>query len=293
MANYEIEITVLDEYLLAGTGNITETDLEGNKKQVVFKADVVRDFAVVMSKDFKVCKQNVDNTSVEYYYFNDQNPEVSLKAGVDSIKTFSDKFCDYPYKQFRIVESDFVYGGMEYPQLVMINSEVDNLDDYLNVIIHETAHQWWYNLVGNDEFKYPWLDEALTEYSTILFYDYNSGYNLTHQEMIDASKSNYSMFVTVYNDVLGHVDTSMRAIDEYDTDPEYVYCTYVKGVLMYDSLYNLIGEKDFIKALRIYVEQNKYKNATPQNLFNAFESSYGSSLENFFNSWTTDKVVIR
>lgn len=293
MANYNVEITVLDEYIVAGTGDKTENDLAGDKKQVKFNAKVVRDFAMVISDKFEVCSKNVDNVEVKYYYFNDKNPEISLKAGVDSIKTFSDKFYKYPYKQFNIVEADFVYGGMEYPQLVMINTEIDNADDYNNVIIHETAHQWWYNIVGNDEYKYPWLDEAITEFSTILFYDYNDGYNLTHKKMIEANKSNYTMFVTVYNDVLGHVDTSMRAINEYDTEPEYTYCTYVKGVLMYDSLYNLIGEKKFINALKIYAENNKFKNATPKDIICAFEKSYGSDLDNFFDSWIKDKVVIR
>ena len=39
------------------------------------------------------------------------------------------------------------------------------------LIAHETAHQWWYSVIGNDEINEPWLDEALTEYSTILYFE--------------------------------------------------------------------------------------------------------------------------
>lgn len=148
-------------------------------------------------------------------------------------------------------------------------------------------------MVGNDEYKYPWLDEALTEYSTLLFYDENDGYNLTHSEMLDANRSNYTLFINVYEDVLGAIDTSMRAVDEYDTEPEYTYCTYVKGVLMYESLYQLLGEKTFISGLQEYFSANKYKNATPDDLISAFESASNTALKNFFNSWIEGKVVIR
>jgi len=139
---------------------------------------------------------------------------------------------------------------MEYPNLVMISSSIENEDDCKNVIVHETAHQWWYAIVGNDEYNYPWLDEALTEFSTILFYDNTDGYNLNHKDMIDASKENYSLFITVYEDVLGKIDTSMRAIDQYSTEPEYTYCTYVKGILMFESLYQLVGKDKFLKSLK-------------------------------------------
>jgi hypothetical protein len=36
---------------------------------------------------------------------------------------------------------------------------------------HEVAHQWWFGVVGNDQIDEPWLDEALTQYSTMLYYE--------------------------------------------------------------------------------------------------------------------------
>ena len=85
----------------------------------------------------------------------------------------------------------------------------------------------------------------------------------------------------------------MRAVNEYETEPEYTYCTYVKGVLMFESLYQLIGEKDFINSLQTYFENNKFKNATPEDLIIAFEEASKQNLQNFFNSWIKGKVVIR
>ncbi len=293
MANYSVSLNVDKQYIVAGTGEKTNEKIENGKKVLTFNANMVRDFALVISDKFEVISEQLDNTLVEYYYFNDKNPNASLKAGIDSIKTFSKLFGNYPYSTFSIIENDFVYGGMEYPNLIMISTSIENQDDYLNVIVHETAHQWWYGMVGNDEYVYPWLDEALTEFSTVLFYDNNEGYNLNHEQMIDISKENYSLFISVYEDVLGTIDTSMRAINEYETEPEYTYCTYVKGVLMYESLYQLIGEKDLIKGLQIYFENNKYTNTKPENLISAFNEACEQDLSNFFSSWLKGKVVIR
>ena len=293
MSNYCVNVSVDKHYMVASTGQKTHEKLEDKTKLLTFKANMVRDFAMVLSDKFQVISDNYENTQIQYFYFNDQNPNTSLKAGFDAIKTFSKLFGNYPYSTFSIVECDFIYGGMEYPNLVMISTDIESQDDYLNVIIHETAHQWWYGMVGNDEFTYPWLDEALTEFSTVLFYDNNEGYNFNHEQMINISKENYSLFISVYEDVLGSIDTSMRAVNEYETEPEYTYCTYVKGVLMYESLYQLIGEKDFIKGLQIFYDNNKYSNVKPEDLILSFNESSEQDLSNFFNSWIKGKVVIR
>ncbi len=292
-ANYSVSIKFDKQYMVAGSGEKTNEKIESGRKKVEFSALSIRDFALVLSNKFEMINSKIDDINVEYYYFNDLTANKSLQAGIDAIKTFSNLFGDYPYKNFSIVQNDFCYGGMEYPNLIMVSGSIENKDDYFNVIVHETAHQWWYGLVGNDEFKYPWLDEAITEFCTILFYDENKNYNFKHQQMINTTKENYSLFVTVYEDVLGTIDTSMRPTNEYSTEPEYTYCTYAKGVLMYESLYQLIGKKDFVKGLNIYFENNKFKNSKPENLISAFEKSSKKELTNFFSSWINGKVVIR
>ncbi len=292
VANYLVDITLNDQYIVAGSGEKTVTFLDNNLKKVQFSNKLVRDFAMVISEKFEIVEDKVNDTTISYYYYDDDIVEQNLKICIDAVRTFSDIFGDYPYSTLTVVKNDFVHGGMEYPCLVMISDRITDHNDYMNVIVHEIAHQWWYGVVGNDEYLYPWLDEAITEYSTLLFYDHND-YEYTHDMMIDSNKSNYTLFITVYEDVLGSIDTSMRAVNEYSTEPEYTYCTYVKGVLMYESLYQLIGEKAFIKGLQTYFRNNLYSNATPNDLFTAFESACKKDLENFFDSWISGKVVIR
>src|SRR5699024_6835658 len=95
----------------------------------------------------------------------------ALEFGEDSLETFSNLFGKYPYRVYSIVMTEFP-SGMEYPGIVFINEELfmPALEEILEqTIVHETAHQWWYGLVGNDQIKEAWLDEALTTYSEVIY----------------------------------------------------------------------------------------------------------------------------
>ena len=278
---------------MATSGIKTSEKVENSKKTTEISAKAVRDVALILSDKFIIKSEMINNTKVNYYYYNDKKPEQSLKTSCDSLKTFNNLFSEYPYEELNVCESNFVYGGMEYPNLVFISDNLNNYEDYTYTIVHEIAHQWWYALVGNNEYKYGFLDEGLTEYSTYLFFDNNPEYNMNTREMIKNTTNSYLLFIDVYEEIFGTVDTSMlRSLNEYNTEPEYIYMAYVKGVLMFDNLREIIGNNKFIKSLKIYFDLNKGKNAKPSDLIYAFNKGSGQNLENYFNSWLQGSVVI-
>ena len=295
MSNYQVEIICDGDFNVATTGDqsINNVD-ENNKRKVVATAKAVRDFAFVMSKKFEVISKKAGDTTVLYYYYDDDNAQASLQTGVDSINTFSNLFGKYPYKTMSVVKANFIHGGMEYPNLVYISDSVEEYKDYKNVIIHEVAHQWWYNLVGSNACEYAWLDEGLTEYSTLMFYKENPTYDVNVKESIDASLSSYLLFSEICSSVYGNFNSVMtRNLNTFKGDLEYVYVTYVKGVLFFDNLNELVGSKNFIKSLKLYFKEKCYKNASPGNMINCFEKVCKRSLENYFDSWIQGKVVLQ
>lgn len=292
MANYIVNFSCDKNLVCAFSGN-AEQVIDQNTAYYSIDNKCVREFAVMLSADFKTLNKIDNGINYTYYYLNDSTPDKALQCAIDSINTFSELYYPYPYSNYSIVQSSFVYGGMEYPMLSLISDKIDNYDDYLNVIVHESAHQWWYNLVGNNQYTNPWLDEALTEFSTLLFYDYNNDYNLSHQQLLQGMQENYNLFVSVYSDVFGSIDTSLtRDISQYPTSPEYTYCVYVKGTLMLDSLYQLVGKKNFIKSVQLYAQNYAYKIATPNTFIGCFEKISKTNLENFFDCWLNDKIII-
>jgi len=294
MANYRVELKTPNNMVVATTGNVKNKTENDNVNVYNIEAYSVRDFACVLSDKFNVVSEKYDNVTISYYYYNDDNYEQSLKTAVDSIKTFNNLYGKYPYDTYSVVKANFIHGGMEYPNLVIISDSVNDYNDYVNVIVHETAHQWWYGLVGNNEYDHAWMDEGLTDYSTALFYKYNPEYGIKYDEIIKNTTNSYVNFVEVYTKVLGSVDTTMnRSLNEYNTEPEYVYMAYVKGTLLFDSLCENVGEEKFLKILKKYFNDYKYKNASPECLIGTFEKYLGCDMVKFFNSWIDGKVIIK
>lgn len=293
LSNYNVTFSAQSEYELASTGELLSKSTTNGVNQFKINARAVRDFACVLSKKFDVVSDRVGETTVYYYYYDDPTPRDSLKAGTDALQTFSEKFGEYPYKTFSIVKTNFIHGGMEYPNLVYISDAVTDVSDYKNVIIHETAHQWWYGLVGSNAFRCGWIDEGLTDFSTALFYKYNPDYGISFDEVMKNTINSYVTFVDLYTRVLGDVDTSMlRHVDEYSTEPEYVYIAYVKGALLFNNLFELLGENKFLKVLQEYFDTYKFQNVSYQNFIGIVEIVTKTDMEGYFNSWLNGEVVI-
>ncbi len=293
ISNYSVKIVFSEKYVIAATGEKVSESVEDGNKVVSFNAEKVRDFVFVLSENFNVISSNVGDTTINYYYYDDENPEKSLQTSVLSVQTFSNLFGDYPYNVLNVVEASFVHGGMEFPNLVLISDNLANYETYTTVIIHEIAHQWWYGVVGNDQFNYGWLDEGLAEFSTALFYDINQEYNTSRSQITLRNQSNYNVFEKIYTSVLGDVDTSFnRALNEFSNEQEYVYTAYVKAYLMHDTLYEFLGEKTYIKCLKYYYKNNMYKTVTPQDMIECFEKVSGKNLQTFFYSWFEDNIII-
>ena len=84
----------------------------------------------MMSKNFQTLTKEEGGVIYTYYYLDDETPDKALQCAVDSINTFSKLYYPYPYKYYNVVQSSFLYGGMEYPMLVLISDAIENYDDF-------------------------------------------------------------------------------------------------------------------------------------------------------------------
>lgn len=293
VSNFDVKFSCADDFVVASTGEKIESVADG-KKVVHCKADKVRDFCLVVSKKFNVIEKTYENTTIEYYFYNDENSEKHLEVATSALKTFCDLFGEYPYTKLSVVKNSFCFGGMEYPNLVMISDAVtdEQMIDY--VIVHEIAHQWWYGLVGNNEYQEAWLDEGLTEFSIALFFEKNPKYEIDYRIVMQNATDGYKNFVAIYSKINGSVDESMnRNLSQFSTEPEYVNCVYTKGMLFFDNLRQTLGDRKFFKCLRNYFKTFEYKNATEHDMIDVFSKSAKVRLESYFSAWTEGKVVIK
>lgn len=290
-ADYLYTFSCSEEYIVASSGEIVKSEVNSGVQTNVYKIENARSICMVLSKDFEILSEKVDGVEINYYFYNDSLATRSLQTAKKSIQYFENTFGEYPYKKYSVVQTEFIQGGMEFPALVMISDQLEE-SAYNEVIVHETAHQWWQTAVGNNEIEYGFLDEGLTEYSVILFYENHPEYSLTREALINQSEKTYKLFCSVYDKLFLKVDTSMlRSLKDFSSEYEYVNIAYIKPCIMLDNLRITIGEEKFFSSLKDYYEEYKFKNATPDDLVSRFENRVGE-VHKYFESFFEGKEVI-
>ncbi len=290
-AAYKVTLKAPKEYVVAATGTeLSRRSLE-SKNEYVFGAENVRDFAMVLSEEYKIKEKRVGDTQISYYYYADEKPQETLETAVEAFAYFEETFGEYPYPSYAVAQTGLCVSGAEYPCLTMLSADVVE-EDKAKSLVHETAHQWWYGGVGSDQIENAWQDEGLAEYSAITFFEGYEKYGVTRENAVTEALKEYRSYYDVYGSVLGRTDTRMtRHLTEYLSEYEYKCLAYDKSVVMLDTLRKSVGDKKFFASLKRYYADNLYSVARPQDLIAAFERS-GLDVQGFFDGFLSGKAIL-
>jgi hypothetical protein len=86
----------------------------------------------------------------------------------NSLRYFSVLFGKYPYPSFSAAFHPFGF-GQGLPSLLMIPATDRDNKYTFSFVAHETAHQWWGNIVAWRSYRDQWLSEGFAEYSGALY----------------------------------------------------------------------------------------------------------------------------
>ncbi|WP_217179108.1 M1 family metallopeptidase [Streptomyces sp. AC495_CC817] len=132
----------------------------------------VRDFAWAAGPFRTATETTPGGVRVKSYWAGDTPAEgvrLNRVDAVAAIDRFGGEFGRYPYGEIDLVMTSGFGGGMEYPGLVLVGTTEEG-----GAVVHEVAHQWWYGIVGNDEYTSPWLDESFAQYANARFYGWET-----------------------------------------------------------------------------------------------------------------------
>ncbi|MEG1791861.1 MAG: M1 family metallopeptidase [Clostridia bacterium] len=285
-SNYYVELNVNGNGLVASSGNLIESFNKNDKSTHIIDAEHVRDFALVYLKNGQMISERVDDTDVKYFYSADIDAAKSLSYALKCFTIFNNIFGKYPYKTYSVVDTNFIYGGMEYPNLSMINSFATGLSrEY--VIAHETAHQWWYGVVGTNSVANAWIDEGLAEFSTALYFKHSNREALYH-DIVESSHCNYINVAERLAKQSSFDGIMTKRLDEFPSEGAYIATVYDKAMMMNASMYELMGERAYLVALQTFYKENSHKNATPNSFLNCFSKPH----QRLFEIWLNGEVLI-
>jgi hypothetical protein len=292
MALYSVSLSVPDTLVVAATGIQTERQVVNGRANLQYESGPVRDFFVVASPDFEVVSTTVGDTRLNSYYLgsNQSGGKTALEVGADSLRIYSQQFGLYPYVEMDIVDAPMRNAqGVEYPGIVLIGDQLyaePDKPDFAITVAHEMAHQWWYNVVGNDVFDEPWLDEALATYSSSLYYEFELDPAYLNG-LVDYWQGRYDQLVSEGKD--DQVTRKLSYFEKLNNPSIYGTVVYVKGALFFRALRQRIGDEAFFDALKVYYRKYRFKIATGQDLLDEFEQTYHKQLDAFYQVWLYSK----
>lgn len=290
-ADFTVTVKTPKDYEIASSGELLSTRILESKKEYTASIVGARDFALVLAENFQVLEREVNGKKIRYYYYDETRAKENLDTACEAFAYFEETFGVYPYATYSVVQTGLCIGGMEYPALSMVAQGLDE-EDTARVIAHETAHQWWYGVVGSDQIENAWQDEGLAEYSALLFLDTYKKYGVTREKAVAEALKEYRSYYDVYGSVLGRKDTAMiRHLKDYVSGYEYKCLAYDKSIVMFDTLRKSVGDKKFLSALKKYYQDNMYQMVGSGELIGAFEKS-GLDVYGFFDSFLHGKGVL-
>jgi aminopeptidase N len=203
--------------------------------------------------------------------------EAAMLASAQAIQVYSQRFGPYPHKTLSVVVADF-QDSMEFSALYFHSRSFYNLYDgttqnYLTfVAAHETAHQWWFDQVANDQAKEPWLDESLTTYSELIYYE------STQPDLIPWWWSYRIDFFEPH----GNVDIPVYDGQDADT---YKTIVYFNGAHFMQDLRERIGGEAFFAFLQDYYNQGRGKIVTGDDFFRILDSHTDADYSDIVNEY--------
>jgi hypothetical protein len=220
----------------------------------------VRSFAFSASPDYQTASASTGGVTVTSYYLQDEamQGQAVLDEVAKALATYSALFGPDPYPSLGIVESPF-YDGQEYDGLFFLSQDFYTaydgtvLNNLVDIAVHETAHQWWFGSVGNDQALEPWLDEALATYSERLFYEEN------YPEVTAWQAFRVDAYAPT-----GWVDMDIYHGGDFRT---YANAVYLRGAQFLQVLRERIGDENFLAFLKDYAEQMAGQRATAGDFF--------------------------
>ena len=298
---YDVRLTVPKGWIVGATGvrQSLENNSDGTSTHQYVQKDV-HDFAWTTSPNLIERIEHFEHESlpdVEMRLLlqpeHEAQAERHFRATRITLTRYGEWFGAYPYTQLTIVDPAWQSGagGMEYPTLFTAGTSC-KITRPEGVTIHEAGHQFWYGLIGNNEFEYAWLDEGLNTFSTAKA--------IEAEDLPNYHSVRYfgGFLPYVFNDIprsraadgnrLSGYRTAARS--DAQSTPTFQYwpgtggaISYNKTALWLHTLERHLGWEKVQKILSTFFSRFKFRHPLPQDFFATANEVANSDLDWFFD----------
>jgi hypothetical protein len=240
----EVSITTDREMGIATTGR--RTGVDGLTQ--TFEAHDVRDFNFAASPKYVVTTQAWRGVTISYYTV--QLPLAKIqKWTTAALNRFSERVGPYPYNEYAVAEVP-TGPSMESPGMIWLTQHATARGNLKYLVVHETAHQWFYGILGNDQASEPFADEALAEFLTRDLI----GHRASQCPEVALDGSVYSYSKSCYYEVI-----------------------YVQGDRYLEAYRKRVGDSAFWNGIRSYYNGYRFGLGGTRQLFDTLDAAAGGA----------------
>jgi aminopeptidase N len=280
MSFFEVTVEAPKEITLVGSGREISHQNNGNRQTVRYAAGPVRDFYLAASPEYEVFTKEANGIELRFYtrdYLQD-GAESALDTAARAIQIYEERYAPYPYTELDFVSTPTLALGIEYPGMIAITEGIISPDHgYLEATVaHEVGHQWFYNLVGNDQLDDPWLDESITQFATLQYFTDMYG---------RAGAQGFRSSLEGRWENVGREEIPIGLPVRDYSDVEYSGIVYGRGGLFFEALRDEMGKDDFDAFMQDYTQSNAWDIATTDKLKAKAEGHCSCDLTKLFENW--------
>ncbi|MEQ8712700.1 MAG: M1 family aminopeptidase [Cyclobacteriaceae bacterium] len=269
-----VSITVPSEMYAISNGLLQSIDTVGNdRKKYVYKVvNPINNYNIAVHvgnyerHDISYMSQNQEDLSISYYFLKQDRDLALDKLSMvpKMLEVYEKYFGPYPFRSdgFKIVQSPY---PMEHQSCVAVGQFFDD-----QLILHETAHEWWGNSVSIADNADIWIHEAFATYAESLYIEETLGYTIG-QEYLNAKKAD------IHND---HPIVGIPGVNHFHYRIE---DKYFKGALILNMLRHIVDDdRLWFKTLLGIQEQFKYSQINTSSLLAYFNERLGKDHSTLF-----------
>jgi uncharacterized iron-regulated protein len=283
LAEYALSVTLPENFIA-----VSESEFVG-----IQKLDKTTTFAFVFdhpldslhlaaSTRYVKKKDRYENIDIEAYFFKEDVhlSDAYLSYTKKYLAMYEKMLTPYPYRRFAIAEN-ILPTGNSMPTLTLLGNRVVRLPFIVETSLgHEILHQWFGNSVYIDFMSGNWA-EGLTTYLSDHYYAALEGKDSAYRKQILVD---YNAYV--------RSDNAMPLSDfQSRNNKAQSVVGYGKAAMLFHGLRRLYGDDIFYAAVKDFIRQNRFRQASWLDIQHAFERATGEKLYDYFGDWLTRKSI--
>lgn len=271
--NYTVKVHVPDSLVVVNGGALTSKVTKGGYSSYTYQNTKLAGRIDIAIGKYKV----IETPLLKIYYLEQDSTgaEIVFKYAKQTLNLYSKWWGELKDRKiFSVIELPAGYGSQADETCILQTADAFNDSTQMRQLYHELSHLW--NVKSNDQYYARWNEGLAT------FAEYLTIEKLENRPYLEKVSDWY--LTTVRNKLMS--DSSLRVTPLIDFGKAGIESnSYSVGMILFQVLYQVMGEHAFNKCIATYYSRYYVKGATTDEFVATAKHTSTANLPKFFDDW--------